>query len=95
MLKSDGCPEVTIKTILAGQTYQANGIWDMLAFEYIAKRAFDALLDVMAGVNELRTETRYYGPNSEALALADAAAELAAAPAAVAPSPPERLANAA
>jgi hypothetical protein len=96
MLKSDACPEITVKTILAGQNYQANGIWDLMAFEYIAKRAFDNLLDVMACAAELKTETTYMGPNSDAVAFAaDIVREALAAPAPVAKGAPERLANAA
>lgn len=96
MLKSDACPEITVKTILAGQTYQALGIWDLMAFEYIAKRAFDNLIDVLACTIELKTETIYFGPNSDGAAfIADMAADAVAAPAAIAPSAPQRLADAA
>jgi hypothetical protein len=96
MLKNDACPEITVKTILAGQTYQANGIWDLMAFEYIAKRAFDNLLDVMACAAELKTETTYLGPNSDVAAfVAEVAADAAPAPAPISPSSPQRLANAA
>lgn len=93
MLKSDQCPEITVKTILAGQNYQANGIWDLMAFEYIAKRAFDALLDIMACVNELQTETSYGGQSSDMLAFAaDMGADVTPIPAPVAPGAPPRLA---
>lgn len=78
LLKNDACPEITVKTILAGQLHQANGIWEMMAFEYIAKRAFEGLLDMMACVNELQTETSYAGGGSDVAAFAaDTAAELA------------------
>ena len=96
MLKSDACPEITVKTILAGQNYQANGIWDMMAFEYVAKRAFDNLLDVIATVAELKTETIYRGPNSDMISVAaDVTAALVPAPLSIAPSAPKGLANAA
>lgn len=80
LLKNDACPEITVKTILAGQLHQANGIWEMMAFEYIAKRAFDALCDMMASVNELQTETVYMGAGADLAAFAaDTAAEVAGA----------------
>lgn len=70
LLKSDACPEITVKTILTGQLHQAQTVWEMMAFEYIAKRAFDGLTDIMACVNELQTETTYTGPNSDLAAFA-------------------------
>lgn len=74
MLKNDACPEITVKSILAGQTHQGQSIWEMMAFEYIAKRAFDGLVDLMACAGELQTET-LYAPGSVDLAVfvADAA----------------------
>lgn len=78
-IKNDACPEITVKTILAGQLQQCMGIWDAMVFEYIAKRAFDALVDMMVSVNELQTETHYTTPASDQAAFAaDMAAEYAA-----------------
>ncbi|MGF7473526.1 hypothetical protein WFJ45_22285, partial [Salmonella enterica subsp. enterica serovar Minnesota] len=28
-LKNDACPEITVKTLLAGQTIQGNSLWDL------------------------------------------------------------------
>jgi hypothetical protein len=102
-MKSDACPEITVKTILAGQLYQAQSIWEMKAFEFIACRAFDALVDFTATVVELGRETTYLPIEAQHLAEAVAvAADMAAAvrvgegapPAAVAPRS-EGVANAA
>jgi hypothetical protein len=68
MLKSDACPEVTVKTLLAGQLFQAQSVWEMKAFEYIAQRAFDALVDFCASVVELGTETVYAPPEVQKIA---------------------------
>jgi hypothetical protein len=79
LLRSDACPEITVKTILAGQLLQAATIWEMMAFEYIAKRAFDSLCDMMATIGELQTETVYMGPAGDVTAFeADTAIERAA-----------------
>ncbi len=64
-LKNDACPEITVKTILAGQLFQANSVWEMKAFEYIAQRAFDSLVDFCATVVELGRETEYAPPEAE------------------------------
>jgi len=85
-IKSDACPEITVKTILAGQLYQAQTIWEMKAFEYIAQRGFDALVDVLTTVAELGRETTYAALGSELAAFwLDTAAEMTAPPAAIAP----------
>lgn len=93
MLKNDACPEITVKAILAGQLYQASGIWDMKAFEYIAMRAFDSLVEMLVTVAELGRETVYAGIASDLAAFAaDASSDdgavvedLPAPPSAVAP----------
>lgn len=92
-IKSDACPEITVRTILAGQLYQAQNVWEMKAFEYIAQRGFEALVDVLATVAELGREMTYITPEAKRLAeVAEAAA--ATAPAAIAPGS-EGVANAA
>lgn len=65
LLKSDACPEITVKTILQGQLLQAGSVWEMKAFEYIAQRAFDALVDFCATVVELGRETVYAPAEAE------------------------------
>lgn len=94
-IRNDACPELTVKTILAGQLYQASSIWEVMAFEYVAMRAFDALVEMMVSVSALGSETEYRSPLSEVAAFAaDMAIDMAVAPAAVAPGAPG-LANAA
>ena len=70
----------------------------MMVFEYISKRAFDALMEMAACAAELQTETFYSATGADNLAFAaDIAAEMLAAPApaAITPGRPEGLANAA
>jgi len=80
-LKNDACPEITVKTLLAGQTLQTNSLWDILAFEYIAQRAFDNLCELALGVMQIGTERIYRGTGAaDQLAFAaDALADVAAA----------------
>ncbi len=80
LMKSDACPEVTVKTILGGQLYQAGSLWEMKAFEFIARRAFDALVDLIETVLELGRETTYLPAEAQRLA---ETTELAAEPARV------------
>jgi len=79
-LKNDACPEITVKTLLAGQTYQGANAWEMMCFELIAKVAFDNLLELKATVGQLDRDVTYFGSESasarsrfEADAAADAA----------------------
>jgi hypothetical protein len=74
-LKNDACPEITVKTLLAGQTFQGNSLWDLGCFEYIARRAFDALVEMLAIARELGRETSYGGADLTAFE-ADTAREV-------------------
>lgn len=95
-IKNDACPEITVKTILAGQMHQCQGIWEMMAFEYVAQRAFDSLCSMMLTVAEIGIETVYTPIGSDIAAFAaDLAADVTAVPAAIAISPPAGLADAA
>jgi hypothetical protein len=99
-IKNDACPEITIKTFLAGQMQQCSSVWEVMAFEYIAQRAFDSFCDILKTVAEIGTETIYRPANLDvAMFTADTAAEMAAelapAPAAVVVGPPKGLADAA
>ncbi|MDX2309519.1 MAG: hypothetical protein NW216_14860 [Hyphomicrobium sp.] len=86
LMRNDACPEVAVKNLLGGQTFQAQTIWEMKAFEYIAQRAFDSLLDIMMTIAELGRETVYQPRQSELLAfVADAAADAPAVPVAIEP----------
>lgn len=94
-LKNDACPEITVKTILAGQLYQAASLWEVMAFEYIAKRSFDSLTELLLSATELGSETVYYSDTSNiALFAADTAAEMGVTPESVPPGA-EAMANAA
>jgi hypothetical protein len=98
-VKNDACPEITAKTLLMGQKYEGSGVWDILCFDFIAKRAFDALVELAAGVRgfDAAAET-YLGfgatPDLAAFA-ADTASEMAAGPAAVAVGGVQGMADAA
>lgn len=83
-LKNDACPEITVKSLLAGQKLQTNSLWDIVAFEYIAKRAFDNLCEFAAAAAELGTEKHYLGQAAADLLAftSDTAVEAAAAAAA-------------
>ena len=80
-VKNDACPEITVKTLLAGQKYEGSGIWDIMCFEFIAKRAFDALIELGDGVRGFAAPSAYLGfgvtPDLAAFA-ADTAAECSA-----------------
>lgn len=94
-LKNDACPEITVKTILAGQLYQAASLWEVMAFEYIAKRSFDSLAELLLSATELGSETVYFADSSNiALFAADTADEMGVTPVTVPPGA-ESLANAA
>ena len=97
-LKNDACPEITVKTLLAGQKYEGQGLWDLLCFDYIAKRAFDALLELAEGTRGFGKADVYLGfaPSTDLAAFAaDTALEMAAGPAAVAEGGQQGMANAA
>jgi hypothetical protein len=108
-VKNDACPEVTVKTLLSGQKYEGNGLWDIQCFEFIAKRSFDALVELAEGVRSFDAPTVYHGFGVEqdlAAFSADSAADLATAlaaslshaatsPAAVAVGDVKRMADAA
>jgi hypothetical protein len=82
LLKNDACPEITVKTLLAGQSYQGANAWEMMSFELIAKVAFDNLLELMATVRRLDQDLHYFGsaPSADLSAFeSDAAADAPAA----------------
>lgn len=64
-IKNDACPEISVKSILSGQLYQAKDPWEVLCFEWIGKRAFDSLKLMIACAVEMGTETEY-APGSNA-----------------------------
>ena len=97
-VKNDACPEITVKTLTAGQKYEGAGLWDVLCFEFIAKRSFDALCELAAGTGTFDVQDAYlgFGLTSDLAAFsADTALEMTAAPVAVAVSGVKRMADAA
>jgi hypothetical protein len=81
LLKNDACPEITVKTMLAGQMQQGVNVWEMLSFELIAKVAFDNLVQLVATIVDLDRDIFYAGnvPVSETADLeADTSAEIQA-----------------
>lgn len=71
-LKNDACPEITVKTITAGQLFQAGSIWEMLCFEFVAKLAFENFVALAVASVELGGQVDYYsaamgGPDDAAL----------------------------
>lgn len=80
-LKSDACPEITVKTMLTGQLHQAGNAWEMMTFELIAKLAFDNFCALALTAAELDRDVIYagHGATSDQDAFsADTIAELAA-----------------
>ncbi len=99
-LKNDACPEVTVKTLLAGQKYEGSGLWDVLCFEFLAKRSFDTLIELAEGACGFGLARNYlgFGQADEPNVLEfppDTATEMAAGPVAVSVGSVERVADAA
>ena len=97
-IRNDACPEITVKTLMAGQKYEGTGMWDVQCFEFIAKRAFDGLTELAEGVQGFLAPAVYFGHAAHpdlASALKEAASAMAAAPAAVTVGGIERMADAA
>jgi hypothetical protein len=97
-VKNDACPEITVKTLLAGQKYEGTGLWELQCFEFIAKRSFDALIELVAATQGFGSTQIYLGCGvsaDEAAFIADTTLELAAAPLAVTIGDVEGVANAA
>ena len=101
-IRNDACPEITVKTLTSGQKYEGAGLWDIQCFDFVAKRAFDGLLELASGVASFAAPATYLGfgnpgvltPDLAAFA-ADTALEMAARPAAVAEGSVKRMADAA
>lgn len=58
-IKDEACPELSVKSILSGQLYQAKDPWEVMCFEWVGKRAFDALALMITCATEMGTETEY------------------------------------
>lgn len=64
LLKNDACPEITVKTMLGGQLHQGANVWEMMAFEFIAKLAFENFLALDQMISEMGTDVIYTGVQS-------------------------------
>ncbi len=60
-LKNDACPEITVKTMLAGQMFQGANAWEMMCFEFISKLAFDNFAGLVRAVDELDRDIVFHG----------------------------------
>jgi hypothetical protein len=97
-VRNDACPEITVKTLTSGQSYEGANLWDILCFEFVAKRSFDSLLELADGAAGFGITQPYLGFGLEADRLrfaADTALEMTARPAAVAISGIQGMADAA
>ena len=81
-LKNDACPEISVKTLVAGQMHQGANVWEMMSFEFIAKLAFENFVALTESVAELGRDVIYASQTSSGVARdvaafnADMAAEL-------------------
>ncbi len=64
-LKNDACPEITVKTLLAGQSFQGANAWEMMNFELIAKVAFDNLLELTRTALQLDRDVFYFSSSPD------------------------------
>ena len=96
-VRNDACPEITAKTLLSGQTYEGSNLWDILCFEFVAKRSFDSLLELADGAAGFGVKLTYsgFGLEADRAAFADTALESAACPAAISVSSIQGMADAA
>lgn len=74
-LRNDACPEISVKSLLAGQMVQSNSIWDVVAFEFVAERAYDSLCELARAVAEFGREKCYFGRSPADLRAFEADAE--------------------
>ena len=65
-LKNDACPEVTVKSLMSAQLHQGATVWEMMAFEFVAKLAFENFLGLCASVSELGRDVIYEGVSAAA-----------------------------
>lgn len=97
-VRNDACPEITVKTLTSGQTYEGVNLWDILCFEFVAKRAFDSLLELAEGTAGFGIKQTYLGFSLEAdraVFAADTALEMASIPTAVPVGDAQRMVDAA
>ena len=82
LLKNDACPEITVKTLLAGQLHQAANMWEMMSFEFIGKLAFENFRAMCVSIEEMGHDIIFLGADQPSVDLtqfdADTAAEIRA-----------------
>jgi hypothetical protein len=99
-VKNDACPEITVKTLIQGQKFEGTGVWDIMCFEFVAKRSFDALAELVAGIEGFGTTSTYAGcgvamPADVTAFEADTRSEMTSGPATVAEGGVQGIASAA
>jgi hypothetical protein len=99
-VKNDACPEITVKTLIQGQKFEGTGVWDIQCFEFVAKRSFDALAELVAGIEGFGSTVAYAGhgvstPADVAAFHADTRLEMTPGPAAIVEGGVKGIANAA
>ena len=97
-VRNDACPEITVRTLTSGQTYEGANLWDVLCFEFVAKRAFDSLLELADNAAGFGVKQIYLGFGLEADRAgftADTVLDMASTPAAIAVSDVHAMADAA
>ena len=67
-LKNDACPEITVKTLLAGQMHQGANVWEMMSFEFVAKLAFENFVALTEAAGELGHDIVYTSKTDTAAA---------------------------
>lgn len=90
LLKNDACPEITVKTILAGQLFQGAGVWEMMSFEFVAKLAFDNFTALLEAVAEMGTDVTYQGTAAKLKDLESFSADTTAEVRALSKAAPDR-----
>ncbi len=63
LLKNDACPEISVRTMLAGQLHQGANVWEMMSFEFVAKVAFDNFAALVQAISEMGSDMVYAGHN--------------------------------
>jgi hypothetical protein len=53
--------EISVRSLLTGQQYVADSLWEILAFELIARHGFDMLLELMGVLERFGEDIRYLG----------------------------------
>jgi hypothetical protein len=78
LMKNDACPEITVRTLLAGQLHQGATVWEMMSFEFIAKLAYENFLAIVQMISEIGSDVIYSGADQDPSDLAQFRADTAA-----------------